>query len=319
MDTQQNFKFQIDKLEQEINETKELLNSPSYAELAKVEITRLEEEKAVLEKSLEALENPLPFAEASGSKPSSSLSPTSSQVILEIRAAAGGNEAGLFAADLYRMYQKFAQSKDWKVSELSKNEGGLGNLKEVTFEVSAKKGQKNPYELLQYEAGVHRVQRKPTTEKSGRIHTSTATVVVLPVVSEVEVKIDPNDLKIDTFRSSGPGGQHMQKTESAVRITHLPTGITASSQEARHQLANRENALKILRARLFTEMQSQQKESLDELRAEVVGRGLRSEKIRTYNFPQNRVTDHRLKKSWHNLEEILSGDLMPVLTELQSI
>jgi peptide chain release factor 1 len=220
-------------------------------------------------------------------------------VILEIRAGAGGDEAGLFASELLRMYQKFAGSQGWQFS--------------LTTPLVAEIRGENIYQLLKNESGVHRVQRIPKTEKSGRIHTSTVTVAVLPKVSTSQVELNPKDLKIETFRSSGPGGQHMQKSESAVRITHLPTGVTASCQDERSQLRNKQKAEEILRSRLYQEMVEQKKSRVDELRREQIGRAGREEKIRTYNFPQNRVTDHRLGKSWHNLKGILDGNLSPIL------
>jgi len=219
-------------------------------------------------------------------------------VILEIRAGAGGNEASLFATELLRMYQKFSQSQGWKF-ELRDD---------LCAEITGATGD-DIYKLLKNESGVHRVQRVPQTEKSGRIHTSTVTVAILPKISSTELQFNPNSLKIETFRSSGPGGQHMQKSDSAVRITHLPTGITASCQDNRSQHKNRAKAEEILRSRLFQIMQKQNKSKVDDLRREQVGGAGREEKIRTYNFPQNRVTDHRIKKSWGNLKSILDGDL----------
>lgn len=229
--------------------------------------------------------------------------------ILEIRAGTGGDEAGLFAADLYRMYTRFAESRGWKVAEHDRNEGGIGNIKSVTAELAGE----NVFNLLRYESGVHRVQRVPKTEKGGRIHTSTATVAVLPKVSPAEVELNPKDLKVETFRASTHGGQHVQKVETAVRVTHLPTGTVAACQDERSQLQNKERALEILRAKIFQMMQKQQKSRVDELRREQVGTAERAEKIRTWNFPQNRTTDHRLKKSWGNLGSILDGNLSPIL------
>lgn len=233
-----------------------------------------------------------------------------SSVILEIRAGTGGDEAGLFAAELLRMYQRFAAGRGWKFSVLSTTHGGLGNIKQVTAEISGAAGE-GVFKLLKNESGVHRIQRVPQTEKSGRIHTSTVTVAILPQASPTEAEINPHDLKIETFRSSGPGGQHMQKSESAVRITHIPTGVTASCQDERSQGKNKTKAMEILRSRLFQMMQEQKKSRVDELRREQIGTARREEKIRTYNFPQNRITDHRLGKSWHNLKGILNGDLTP--------
>ncbi len=234
-------------------------------------------------------------------------------VILEIRAGAGGDEAGLFAAELLRMYQKFAATQGWKSRILSTTTGGLGNIKQVTAEIAGVAGEQI-FKLLKNESGVHRVQRVPKTEKSGRIHTSTVTVAILPKVSPTKAEINPKDLKIETFRASAPGGQHMQKSETAVRITHLPTGIVASCQDERSQKQNKIKAEEVLRSRLFQMMQKQKKSKVDELRREQIGTAGREEKIRTYNFPQNRVTDHRLGKSWHKLKDILDGDLDQLLS-----
>ena len=233
-------------------------------------------------------------------------------VILEIRAGAGGNEAGLFATELLRMYQKFSQSQGWKFSVVETTSGGIGNLKQAAAEIVGTSGD-DPFKLLKNESGVHRVQRVPKTEKSGRIHTSTVTVAILPKVSPTELQLNPQTLKIETFRSSGPGGQHMQKSDSAVRITHVPTGINASCQDNRSQHKNRAKAEEILRSRLFQLMQKQNKSKVDDLRREQVGTAGREEKIRTYNFSQNRVTDHRIKKSWHRLKDILDGNLSPII------
>lgn len=235
-------------------------------------------------------------------------------VILEIRAGAGGDEAGLFAAGLYRMYTRFAQTKGWKVQELYKSEGGLGNIKEVAFEVSNLKSQiPNISELFKKESGVHRVQRVPKTEKSGRIHTSTATVAVLPVTPPIQINIRPEDVKFEAYRSSSQGGQNVQKVSTAVRLTHLPTGIVASCQEERMQHQNRERAMKMLESKLYTMMEEQKVGSINSLKREQVGSAKRPEKIKTYNFPQDRLTDHRAGKSWHNLEAIMDGDLDKVL------
>jgi len=229
-------------------------------------------------------------------------------VILEIRSGTGGDEAGLFAAELLRMYQKFAEAQNWKFRVLSTTFGGIGNLKQATAEIISPAGE-DIFKLLKNESGVHRVQRVPVTEKSGRIHTSTATVAVLPPVSTHEVEINPRDLKIETFRASSHGGQNVQKTETAVRLTHLPTGVVVSCQDERSQKQNKIKAEEILQRRLFQMMQEQKKSKVDELRREQIGTAGREEKIRTYNFPQNRITDHRLGKSWHNLKEILDGNL----------
>jgi peptide chain release factor 1 len=259
----------------------------------------IKEEIKLLEEKIERLEKELPLL----------LLPKDpndeKNVIVEIRAGAGGEEAALFAAELMRMYQRYAERKGWKVEVLDINETGLGGVKEVVLRIEGK----GAYSRLKYESGVHRVQRVPVTEAGGRIHTSTATVAVLPEVDEVEVEIRPEDLKIETMRASGHGGQHVNRTESAVRITHIPTGIVVSCQNERSQHQNKATALRILRAKLYELYQREQQEKIQKERRSQVGTGERSEKIRTYNFPQNRVTDHRIGLTVYNLPEVLDGDL----------
>ncbi|MBU1137032.1 PCRF domain-containing protein [Patescibacteria group bacterium] len=236
-------------------------------------------------------------------------------VIIEIRSGAGGEEAAIFAADLFRMYSRYAEKQGWKTALIENHLSELGGVKEVIFGIKGK----DAYEKLKYEGGVHRVQRIPTTEKSGRVHTSTASVAILPEVSETEMKINPKDLRIDVLRASGPGGQHVNTTESAVRIIHLPTGTMVTCQKERNQQQNKERAMGVLRARLLVKKREQEMAQLSRERNSQIGAAMRAEKIRTYNFPQNRLTDHRIKKSWHNLEKIIDGDLEPVIKAFEKI
>lgn len=233
-------------------------------------------------------------------------------IIVEIRAGAGGNEAALFVGDLFRMYSRFAETKRWKVDVMSSNPTEIGGFKEIIFDITGKE----VYKRLKYESGVHRVQRVPVTESSGRIHTSTVTVAILPEVEEVELEINPNDLKIDRFRSTGPGGQSVNTTDSAVRITHIPTGIVVTCQDEKSQHKNKAKALKILRARLLDQLEREKHDEIAQKRKNQVGTGDRSERIRTYNFPQNRITDHRINLTLHNLEEALEGNLENLINTL---
>lgn len=236
----------------------------------------------------------------------------SKNVIVEIRAGAGGDEAALFAAEVYRMYVKYAESRRWKTEMISVNENGIGGFKEVTFMINGS----GAYSRMKYESGVHRVQRVPETESGGRIHTSTITVAIMPEAEEIDFQLDLNDCKFDVFRASGNGGQCVNTTDSAVRLTHIPTGIVISCQDEKSQLKNKEKALKVLRSRLYEMELEKQHDAEAEARRSQVGTGDRSEKIRTYNFPQGRVTDHRIKLTLHRLDGILNGDLDEVIDSL---
>jgi len=241
------------------------------------------------------------------------------KVILEIRAGAGGDEASIFAAELARMYQRYAAQKGWFFSILDSNETDLHGYKSFTAEISMKSPSEinEIYDELKQESGVHRIQRVPDTEKSGRVHTSTASVAILPIVTPKEVEVKDGDLEVTFSRAGGPGGQNVNKVETAVRILHKPTGIVVSCRTERSQHANRERAVEVLRAKLYEEQQKQAVGSIADLRREQIGSADRSEKIRTYNFPQDRITDHRIGKKWHNIEKILEGDMSPIVKAFQ--
>jgi peptide chain release factor 1 len=288
----------------ELKDTTGLLEDdigPELRELAEMEIVDLEERKADLQQTLRRLLIPKDPRDVK-------------DVIVEIRAGAGGDEAGLFAADLYRMYTRYAENENWRTEVLSAHPTGIGGFKEVVFDV---KGH-GAFSRLKFESGVHRVQRVPVTESSGRIHTSTATVAVLPEMSDVEVDLDPADLETEAYISSGPGGQHMQKNATAIRITHKPSGITVACESERSQTKNKRRAMSILRARLYERKLRKEQEKRAKARRMQVGTGDRSEKIRTYNFPQNRITDHRISLTVYQLSDVLDGNLDPFIEALQA-
>ena len=280
-------------------EAKEMLNDKELKELAELEMEELRVKIPKLEEELKILLIP---KDPDDDK----------NIICEIRAGAGGDEAALFAGTLYRMYSMYAETKHWKIDVLNENETGLGGYKEITFMITGK----GVYSRLKFESGVHRVQRVPDTESSGRIHTSTATVAVLPVVEDVEIEINPADIKMEVFRASGAGGQHVTKTSSAVRLIHEPTGIVAECQTERSQVQNREYAMKLLKTRLYEIEKEKRDSELANERKSQVGTGDRSEKIRTYNYPQGRITDHRIGMSIYQMENFLNGGLDEMIDNL---
>ncbi len=292
----------FEKLNKELSEARELLgdSDSSLAELAREEAAELEPQLEVAEQELRTLlipPDPL----------------NNRDTIVEIRAGTGGDEAALFAADLFRMYTRYTERRGWKIEPVSVSDGNVGGLKEVIFAVRGD----DAYGHLRHESGVHRVQRVPATETQGRIHTSAATVAVLPEAEDVDVAIEEKDLKVDVFRSSGPGGQSVNTTDSAVRLTHMPTGLVVQCQDQKSQLQNKVKALEVLRARLLDRMVADQESERGQERRAMVGTGDRSAKIRTYNFPQNRVTDHRINLTIHRLDEILDGNLTEVVDALK--
>jgi len=292
----------LERLEGELAQAREVLadKDPEMAQLARADVERVRPEIERLERELnDLLTPPDPLADR--------------DAIVEIRAGTGGDEAALFAADLFRMYTRFCERRGWKVEVLELSDGTLGGIKEAIFAVRGPK----VYGTLRYESGVHRVQRVPATEAQGRIHTSAATVAVLPEAEEVDVKIEDKDLRIDVFRSQGPGGQSVNTTDSAVRITHLPTNLVVQCQDQKSQLQNKIKAMEVLRSRLLDRLVAEQESARARERRTMVGTGDRSAKIRTYNFPQNRVTDHRIGFSVHNLSDVMNGDLDDMIAALR--
>ncbi len=290
---------QYKALETEIADTRELLDSKELGDMAREELQRLEQQRESAETELRVMLLPKDMDDERN-------------VVMEIRAGAGGDEAGLFGAALLRMYTRFAERHSYEVSYLSLSQNELGGVKEAVFTLSGR----GAFSRMKYESGVHRIQRVPTTESQGRIHTSTATVAVLPEADEVDIEINPGDLRIDTYRASGQGGQHVNRTDSAVRITHLPTGLVVTCQDEKSQLKNKEQAMKVLRSRLYEQKQAEQDAAYAKHRRGQIGTGDRSERIRTYNFPQGRVTDHRIGLTLYQIDLIMDGDLDPIIDAL---
>lgn len=290
----------LEKIKKDIHETEKILadnQDSDLTELAQKELETLKNEETKLEKQI-----------------SGESEEDEKNVIMEIRAGAGGDEAALFAYDLYRMYSRYAERNNWTQEVLSSNRTGLDGLKEITFRLVGEKA----WPKLKNEGGVHRVQRIPVTEKAGRVHTSTVSVAVLPEADDADVTIKPEDIKVESYRSSGHGGQNVQKVETAIRIFHLPTGLIVTCQEERQQAKNKDKAFKLLKTKLFALEQEKKQKELGSNRKAQIGSAMRAEKIRTYNFPQNRITDHRINKSWHNIAQIMDGDLDDIANSFEN-